>query len=214
LTGAQVFGVLLIVLGVLYALMYVGWLPHPRWSASLVRRLTGTAAADDDTTGSVDEPVDEATIKPVHEPTSKPTSAPGLPRPLTLAWAEGTYLSTSIAVSRHERVPAAAGLGVRAKAAMVVDDSTVRWEREGIDEVRVARPRLREVSLGRQLSDWLPLQARPVLVSWTDESGDHHVTRFLPRSRADSAALVSAVQRLMKIGAPGDDAPTRPDGTL
>jgi hypothetical protein len=135
--------------------------------------------------------------------------------PLTLAWVEGTYLGTTIAISRQKRV-AVAGLGGRARATMVVDDSTVRWEREGSVVVRVAGPRLQGVSLERSLAGTLLGRARLVVVEWrTDHGtgGDRNVTRFLPRARADSAALVSAVQRLMEFGPSIDDLPTTPDGT-
>ena len=135
--------------------------------------------------------------------------------PLTLAWAEGTYLGTTVAVSRREHV-AVAGLGGRARATMVVDDSTLRWEREGSDAVRVPGPRLQGVSLERSLTDTLRGRGGLVVVEWRADNGtdgDRNVTRFLPRARADSAALVSAVQRLMEFGPSIDDLPTTPDGT-
>ena len=136
---------------------------------------------------------------------------------MTLAWVEGTYLGTTKAISRQERV-AAPGLGEPARATMVVDDSTVRWEREGTGEVRVAGSRLLGVSMEREAADKFVGQAHLVLVSWnadSDKDDERYVTGFLPRSRADSAVLVSAVQRLMKIGASSDDdAATTPDVTL
>jgi hypothetical protein len=134
---------------------------------------------------------------------------------LTLAWVEGTYLGTTIAISRHEQV-APAGLGGRARATMVVDDGTVRWERQGSEVVRVAGPRLLGVGLERGLVRTLLGRAQLVLVEWgaaDAEDDDHCVTRFRPRARADSAALVSAVQRLMEFGPSIDDPPTTPDGT-
>ena len=160
--------------------------------------------------------------------TSEPGS--GEPRAITLAWAQGRYLSTTKAVSRQERV-AAAGLDVPSKANMVVDDSAVRWEREGLGEVRIAGARLLGASLKRDLTSRLLGRAHTVRVSWRADkgtqgtqgtlgnAGEQYVTTFLPRTRADSAVLVSAVQRLMRIGAALDDdyviddAPTTPDGT-
>jgi hypothetical protein len=134
---------------------------------------------------------------------------------LTLAWVEGTYLGTTIAISRHEQA-APAGLGGRARATMVVDDAAVRWERQGSELVRVAGPRLLGASVGRGLSRTLLGRAQLVLVEWSAADGsddDRCVTRFQPRARADSAVLVSAVQRLMEFGPSLDDPPTTPDGT-
>jgi hypothetical protein len=134
--------------------------------------------------------------------------------PLTLAWVEGTYLSTTVALSRHEHV-AVAGLGGRARATMVVDDSAVRWEREDADAIRVAGPQLLGVTLEHTLKNRLMGRAELVLVSWSADDGkdsDRQVTRFLPRARADSAALVSAVNRLMDIGPSLDDSATSPEG--
>jgi hypothetical protein len=134
--------------------------------------------------------------------------------PLTLAWVEGTYLSTTVALSRHEHVPVA-GLGGRARATMVVDDSAVRWEREGADAIRVAGPLLLGVSVEGSLKSRLLGRAQLVLVSWSPDDGedsDRQVTRFLPRARADSAALVSAVNRLMDIGPSLDESSTPPEG--
>lgn len=154
--------------------------------------------------------------------TSEPGS--GQPRAITLAWAQGRYLSTTQAISRQERV-AAAGLDVPSKANMVVDDSAVRWEREGLGEVRIAGARLLGASLKRDLTGRLLGRAHTVLVSWRADkgtlgnAGEQYVTTFLPRTRADSAVLVSAVQRLMRIGAVLDDAcviddaPTTPEET-
>jgi hypothetical protein len=132
-------------------------------------------------------------------------SAAGSPPSMTLAWSEGTYLSTTIALSRQERV-GVSGLDMRAKANMVVDDSSVRWEREGLGELRVAGRRLVGVSLKHSLTDMLLGQAKLVLVSWRAgdrdkdaQMADLHVTGFLPRSRSDSAALASALQRLIEM---------------
>jgi len=200
LTGIMAAGALLIVVGVVCALLYAGWLHRSRRGASAAAMLTDTAAT-------------ERAASRIVGP--EPIAASGLPRALTLAWVEGTYVSTTVAISRHERV-AVAGLGERARAAMVVDDSAVRWEREGIGDVRVAGPKLVGVSLERGMASRLLGQAHLVLVSWNADSGkngDRYITGFLPRNRMDSAVLASAVQRLMKIGASIDDASTTSDGT-
>jgi len=135
---------------------------------------------------------------------------------LTLAWVEGTYLGTTIALSRHEHV-AVDGLDERARATMVVDDRTLRWERQGSEVLRVAGSRLLGVGLERRLVEMLLGRAKRVRVEWTadpTDQTDRNVTRFQPRARADSCALVSAVQRLMEFGPATDDSPTTPDGPL
>jgi hypothetical protein len=205
MTGGQKAGVLLIVLGLLYALFYVGWLRLSR---------NGPPAA-----GMVSGP-------PATEPATGPTAgserraAARPPGALTLAWVEGTYIGTTTAISRHERV-AAAGVAVRARANMVVNDSSVRWERDGTGDIRVAGGRLLGVNLGRDPAGKFMSRTRIVLVSWQAEGGDRQATAFLPRKRDDSAVLVSAVQRLMKIDASSrevdqdggsiQDAPAQPE---
>jgi hypothetical protein len=132
---------------------------------------------------------------------------------LTLAWVEGTYLGTTIALSRHEHV-AVEGLGERGRATMVVDDSTVRWERQGSEVLRVTAAHLLGVGLERRLAGTLLGRAQSVRLEWSADHTDRNVTRFQPRARADSSALVSAVQRLMEFGPATDDSPTTPDGPL
>ena len=132
---------------------------------------------------------------------------------LTLAWVEGTYLGTTTALSRHEHV-AVEGLGECGRATMVVDDSTVRWERAGSDALRVTAAQLGWVGLETSLSGTLRGRARNVRVEWSADHTDRNVTRFQPRARADSAVLVSALQRLMEFGPATDDSPTTPDGPL
>jgi len=130
---------------------------------------------------------------------------------LTLAWVEGTYLGTTTALSRHEHV-AVEGLGERGRATMVVDESTVRWERQDSEVLRVTAAHLRGAGLERGLAGALRGRAQTVRVEWSADYTDRNVTRFQPRARADSAALVSAVQRLIEFGTATDDLPTTPDG--
>jgi len=226
MTGVKAVALLIFVLAAVYALMYFGWLPRLRnrvltagilgsttTPASATRtgtktgtQATGTESTAVSATGSATEPITQ---------TTESDPAAGRPRAMTLAWVEGTYQGTTKAISRNKRV-AAPGLGGSARATMVVDDSTVRWEREGTGEVRVAGSRLLGVSMEREAADKLVGQAHLVLVSWTpdgERDDERYVTGFLPRSRADSAVLVSAVQRLMRFGSSEHDATTAPDLT-
>jgi hypothetical protein len=192
MTLAQGVGVLLIVLGLIYALLYVGWLRRSHKNASAASAASAAGAAEP----GAAEP------GPHQMAGHRRTKAAGPPRALTLAWVEGTYLRTTTADTRLGRV-AAEGLGVKARATMVVDENSVRWEREGLADVRVAGDQLIGVSLERGKAGKLTGRASIVLVTWhadDGESGDRFATGFLPRSRADSAVLVSAVQRLKKIG--------------
>ena len=185
-------GVALVVLGLLYAVFYVGWLRRSSKRTSIAAPSSG-AVAPEPATGQI--------AARVRRDASEP------PLALVLAWVQGTYLGTTMATSRHDRV-AAAKVAVRAPATMVVDDSVVRWEREDAADVTVAGTRLLGVSLERDPSGKAIGRTQIVRVAWQADNGEHQATTFLPRRRADSAALVSAVERLMRI-APIQDAPAQ-----
>lgn len=205
MTGGQKVGVLLIVLGLLYVVFYAGLLRRSRKDPAAAGMVSGTAAA-------------ESAAGPNARSERRADARP--PGALTLAWVEGTYIGTTTAISRHDRV-AAAGVAVRARASMVVNDSSVRWERDGTGDIRVAGSRLLGVNLERDPAGKFMSRTRIVLVSWQAEGGDRQATAFLPRKRDDSAVLVSAVQRLMKIDASSrevdqgggsiQDAPAQPE---
>ena len=181
--GLQVVGVALVVLGLLYAVFYVGWLRRSSKRASTADLSSGTV---------VSAPAADQIARRVRRNPSGP------PLPLVLAWVQGTYLDTTMATSRHDRV-AEAKLAVRAPANMVVDDSCVRWERESAVDVTVAGSQLLGVSVERDPSGRAMGRTPIVRVSWQADNGDHQSTTFLPRGRADVAALVLAVQRLMRM---------------
>lgn len=183
--GAQRSGVLLIVLGLLYALLYVGWLRRSRMEPLAAGRSWGTAVTE-----------------PAADPSAGPERAGAAGLPGALAWAEGTYAGTNTAGSRH--APVATAIAVRARGTMAVNDTNVRWERGGgTGGLTVVGTRVLGVNVvpdpaGRA-------RAKIVRVSWQADNGDHKATAFLPRKKADSAALAAAVQRLMKMFAPQGD---------
>lgn len=178
--GSQAVGLLLIALGLLYALLYVGWLRRSRKDPPAANRSSGTVTTEP-AAGSIAGP-------------ERPGAAG---QPQTLAWAEGTYAGTNMAGTRHERV-ATAKFAVRAQGTMAVNDGNVRWERDGgTGGLTVVGTRLLGVSL--ELDPSGGARANVVRVSWQADNGDRKATAFLPRKKADSAALVSAVQRLMKM---------------
>ena len=179
MTGLRAVGVGLVGLGLVYALVYVVWLRRSRSSvdqADVVEPATG-AEAEGDAAGA------------------------DVPGATTLATAEGTYLGTTMAISRNERVDAP-GLGVSTPATMLVDETSIRWQRDGASEIQAAGTRLLGVSLQRGMAATLLGRARIVVVSWHADNGDRYSTDFRPRRRAHSTDLVHAVQQLMKIGTP------------
>ena len=105
--GGQAVGLLLIALGLLYALLYVGWLRRSRTDPPAASRSSGTVAT---------------------EPAAGPIAGPERPgaagQPQTLAWAEGTYAGTNMAGTRHERV-ATASIVPSAKAARSASTSSL-----------------------------------------------------------------------------------------
>ena len=204
----KVIGVLLIVMGLLYALLYVRWLRRPRTDVSATKPLPGPVPGPAvSQTARTGRPSAADTARPSATGTGRPSAA-GSPPALTLAWAEGTYIGTTMAVSRHERV-VAAKLAMRTRATMVVDDSFVRWERDGTGDLTVAGARLLRVSLERDPAGRAMSRTHIIRVSWKADNGDCKATAFLPRKGADSAPLVCAVQQLMKIGASIQDTPAQ-----
>ena len=202
MTRLQAVGVLLIVLGVVYALMYLGWLRRARrHQSAAVAAATGTPLATyrADPTGEIPvvaPPEEEApTLMSLEE-----TGQFELPMAIDdWARAEGTYVSTTIAVSRLERVNAA-GLGAKSEATMIVDGAGVRWERQGAVPVHVERHTVTAVRLDRGMAGKFVGQNRLVVVSWRAPDGQIYDTGFLPRYKDDTDTLIEAVTRLTEDG--------------
>jgi len=213
MTRTQAVGLLLIALGVIYALMYLGWVRRARRHQSAAIATTPTTpttprAAPPATTPvatyQLDAPSAEAAPA---EPTEElPLGQFELPIALdTWAEVEGTYVSTTVALSRHERV-SAAGLGARAEATMVVDAAGVRWDRQGAVPVHVDGHLVTGVRTDRGMAGKFVGQPRIVVVAWRAPDGAIFETGFLPRYKADLEPLLAAVERL------NDQHPTAPDG--
>ena len=167
MTRLQAVGVLLIALGLVYALLYAAWLRKRR------RHTSAAVAAEDGTRdgGTPDE---------------------GLRNVV----AEGTYVSTTTAESRLERVTVG-GLGNRARAALTVyrgdADQLVRIERQG--EATVVVPAARLVSVrrdGGMAGTWIGAN-RVVVLQWRADDGALYETGFLPRHRADVDRIEAAL---------------------
>jgi hypothetical protein len=201
MTRLQAVGVLLIVLGVIYALMYLGWLRRARR-----HRSAAIATAPPTATPPAPSPPAATLLASYTPPVERdPEPAPSLEDtgqfalPLAMeVWAEseGTYVSTTTAVSRLERVNAA-GLGARSAATMVVDGSGVRWDRQGAVPVHVEAHTVTAVRADKGMAGKFLGQDRLVVVSW--KAPDHQIydTGFLPRHKADTDSLIAAVTRLI-----------------
>lgn len=167
----QAVGVMLIALGLIYALLYAAWLRKRRRNTSAAVAVaaprTGTDGADgaDEVPGSV-------------------------------VRAEGTYVSTTTAASRLERV-AVEGLGNRARATVAIrrgsPDELIRFERQGESDVVIPRSRLVDVRRDRGMAGKFVGANRLLVVRWKADDEAIYETGFLPRHRADLERLESAL---------------------
>jgi hypothetical protein len=152
----QAVGVVLVALGLIYAVLYAAWLRKRR-------RHTSAAVAVADAPAPALAGTDRLTV-------------------------EGTYVSTTTAASRHERV-AVAGLGNRARATMTVrraePDELVRFDRQGESAVVVPGGRLLQVRRDRGMAGKFVGSARLLVLQWRADDGAIYETGFLPRYRAD-----------------------------
>jgi hypothetical protein len=172
-TRLQAVGVLLVALGLIYALLYAAWLRKRRLHTS------ATIAAErerHDAFGAADAPQTSAS-----------------PAQLSV---EGTYVSTTTAVSRLERVTVE-GLGNRAKATLLVTRGTpeqlVRIERQGESTVLITGPRLVSVRRDRGMVGKFVGSNRMLVLQWRAEDGALYETGFLPRYKADLERVESAL---------------------
>jgi hypothetical protein len=160
---------MLIALGLIYALLYAAWLRKRRRNTSAS---VAVAAGRQGSDVVRDEPAG------------------------SVVRAEGTYVSTTTAASRHERV-AVDGLGNRARATMSVrrgaPDELVRFERQGESDVVIPRSRLLDVRRDRGMAGKFVGANRLLVVRWKADDGAIYETGFLPRYRADLERLESAL---------------------
>jgi hypothetical protein len=172
-TRLQAAGVLLVAVGLIYALLYAAWLRRAR------RHASASIAAERDRTSrpsSVDPPV-------------------GQGRPAQVV-VEGTYVSTTTAESRLERVTVE-GLGNRARATLVISrgnaEELVRIERQGEATVLIPAGRLVSVRRDKGMVGKFVGTNRMVVLRWRAPEGDLYETGFLPRYRADVDKVESAL---------------------
>ena len=186
MTRPQAVGVLLIALGLVYALLYAAWVRKRRRHGSAAVAVAGGDAAH--------------------------TAAGAAPD--SAVRAEGTYVSTTTAASRHERV-AVAGLGNRARATMTVrrgePEELVRYERQGESDVVIPRGRLVEVRRERGMAGKFVGANRLLVLRWRADDDALYETGFLPRYRADLERLEAALW-WHQGGATIDSAPETREG--
>jgi hypothetical protein len=172
-TRLQAVGVVLVALGLIYALLYVAWVRKRR-------RHAAAAIAAERSRTSRDHDHDAPAL---HE------------RPGRLV-CEGTYVSTTTSDSRHERVTVE-GLGNRARATLVVSrgdaDELVRIERQGESTVVIPRARLVAARRERGMAGKFVGAQRLVVLRWRADDGTEYDTGFLPRYKADTDRIESAL---------------------
>ena len=173
MTRTQAVGVLLVALGLIYALLYVAWVRKQRRHAA-----AAIAAERSRTTRDHDHDAPE-----LHE-------APGR------VACEGTYVSTTPTDDRLERVTVE-GLGNRARGTLIVNrasaDELVRIERQGESTVVIPKSRLVSARRERGMVGKFVGAKRLVVLRWRAEDGTEYDTGFLPRYNADVDRFESAL---------------------
>jgi hypothetical protein len=172
-TRLQAVGVMLVALGLIYALLYAAWLRKRREH-------------------------DSAAIAAERSRTTRDHAleAPALKERPAQVIAEGTYISTTVAQNRLERVTVE-GLGNRARATLIVSrgdvDELVRIDRQGEATVIITAARLISARRGRGMVGKFVGANRLVVLQWKAENGDIYETGFLPRFKADVERVESAL---------------------
>lgn len=173
MTRLQAVGVMLVALGLIYALLYAAWLRKRREHESAAIALERNRTTRDHA-----------------------LEAPALKEKPPQVIAEGTYVSTTTAESRLERVTVD-GLGNRAKATLIVSrgdvDELVRIDRQGEATIIIPAARLISARRERGMVGKFVGANRLVALQWRAENGDVYETGFLPRFKADVERVESAL---------------------
>ena len=173
MTRLQAVGVMLVTLGLIYALLYAAWLRKRREHESAAIALERNRTTRDHA-----------------------LEAPALKEKPPQVIAEGTYVSTTTAESRLERVTVE-GLGNRAKATLIVSrgdvDELVRIDRQGEATIIIPAARLISARRERGMVGKFVGANRLVALQWRAENGDVYETGFLPRFKADVERVESAL---------------------
>lgn len=169
-------GVLLVALGLIYALLYAAWVRKQRRHRSAAVVAAGRAARGDAVLGAHEASSDRESLRTVA--------------------AEGTYVSTTTSASRHERV-VVDGLGNRSRATMAVRrasrDELVSYDREGEQRVVIPAGRVVDVRRERGMAGKFVGSPRLLVVQWRADDDEIYETGFLPRYRADLERIETAL---------------------
>jgi hypothetical protein len=188
MTRMQAVGVLLVALGLIYGLLYVAWLRKQRRHTSAAVAAGSVDAGSGDTGARASDAVAQLVV-------------------------EGTYVSTTTAVSRLERVTVE-GLGNRARATLRVTrgnpEELVRIDRQGESTVVVTAARLVSVRRDRGMVGKFVGSNRMLVLQWRADDGTLYETGFLPRYKADVERVETALWWHTGETSDGDAAPTTP----
>jgi hypothetical protein len=187
-TRPQAVGVLLVVLGLVYAGLYFAWQRKRR------RRTSASVAV------ASGPPLDAAPGIVSGSRGEDSDREPGIQVAATEAdydvRAEGTYISTTTALSHHERVTVE-GLGNRSAAVLLVHrgdaDHLVELQRAGEQDVFIAADRLKAFRRDRGMAGKFMGTPRLAVLTWRADDGTLYETGFLPRHRVDLEKIEAAL---------------------
>jgi len=204
MTRLQAVGVLLVALGLIYALLYLAWLRKQR------RHTSAAVVASGPGTGTSAAGTDAAHTDTAAGAGGARSTGPAGARLVV----EGTYVSTTTAVSRLERVTVE-GLGNRARATLTVNrgnpEELVRIERQGESTVVVTAARLVSVRRDRGMVGKFVGSNRMLVLQWRSDDDALYETGFLPRYKADVERVESALWWHTGQTSADEAAPTTPE---
>ncbi len=206
MTRAQAGGVLLIILGLIYAFVYVGWLRRDRagtgsspswWTLPGRRRPVSETGAEPVPAHQIGSGTEVGDATPAAGGAADPgasTAPAAVERPPTVAEGlPGQYGGTRVGRERS----AAKNLGTPGPGRMSVGAQGVTWRPEDGTALR-AEP---SVIGGARLEDGA------VVILWHPDPATSHQTSFTAGSAADTSALLDALEELP--GIPVDRTPTQ-----
>jgi hypothetical protein len=187
-TRGQAVGILLVLLGVVYAGLYFAWQRKRR------RYLSAAVAVDRGPTG---DPAPGIVTGSRGEDSDREPGIQVAPSEADYdVRAEGTYISTTTARSRHERVTVE-GLGNPSVAVLLVHrgdaEHLVEIRRTGEQDVFITAERLKAFRRDRGMAGKFLGSPRLAVLTWRADDGALYETGFLPRHRADLERIEAAL---------------------
>lgn len=188
MSRGQAVGILLVLLGVVYAGLYFAWQRKRR------RYLSAAVAVDRGPTG---DPAPGIVTGSRGEDSDREPGIQVAPSEADYdVRAEGTYISTTTARSRHERVTVE-GLGNPSAAVLLVHrgdaEHLVEIRRTGEQDVFITAERLKAFRRDRGMAGKFLGSPRLAVLTWRADDGALYETGFLPRHRADLERIEAAL---------------------